>query len=124
MLRGTREAAIMKVLGRTGEASVREFVDKLSQARSIAYTTVMTVIELRRRERPAASPPRRPRLPLPADDHESGVHGASLAAHRRGAGGELGDGAIARFVEVLQRVDPERLAALASVSEQRRAAEK
>jgi BlaI family penicillinase repressor len=41
---GTRELAVMKVVWRLGEASVREVYETLRKRRPVAYTTVMTMM--------------------------------------------------------------------------------
>ena len=43
-LLGELEAAIMDILWARGQATVREVLDELSSTRSLAYTTVLTIM--------------------------------------------------------------------------------
>lgn len=121
-LLGTLEAEIMEILWRTGEATVREVVDELAQRRPIAYTTVMTVMgrlvekELLRRTRDGPG-----YRYQPTSTKETFLEQASQRIVEDLVA-DLGEVAIAKFVEVLERVDPDRLAALAGLSRRRGAA--
>ncbi len=117
---GDLEAKVMEVLWRRGSASIREVWDEVKRKRPLAFNTVMTVMnrlvekELLRREDRRGSYRYRPRV-----DREVFLtrvsHDVAEALVQ-----EFGDIAVAQFIEALEEVDPEKLAALERLIRERR----
>lgn len=117
---GELERQIMDVVWRYGKLTVREVTDSLKRKRSIAYTTVMTVMNrltekkiLSRKERGGAfvyaAVQDRERFMTSASDHVI----KSLIS-------QCGEAAIAQFIETLDQVDPKKLALLEKKLKERR----
>ena len=117
---GTLEAEVMEVLWRRSPASIREVWDEVKLKRPLAFNTVMTVMNrlvekgLLRREDRRGSYRYLPRVSrevflarVSHDVAEGLIQG-------------FGDIAVAQFIEVLQEVDPEKLAALERLIRERR----
>jgi len=110
----------MEVIWRRGSASIREVWDELKLKRPLAFNTVMTVMNrlvekgLLRREDRRGSYRYRPRV-----NRETFLtrvsHDVAEALIQ-----EFGDVAVAQFIEVLEEVDPEKLAALERLILERR----
>ena len=118
---GALEAAIMQHLWSVGQGSVREVVEALRSERTVAYTTVMTVMSrladkgLLRRETDA-----RPRIYQAAVSRQE-----FLSAVSRQVIDDLvqdfGDVAMAQFLEVLEGVDADHLRMLQQLARDRHA---
>lgn len=117
---GDLEAEVMEVLWRRGSASIREVWDDVKRKRPLAFNTVMTVMNrlvekglLRRADR-RGSYRYHPRV-----DREAFLtrvsHDVAEALVQ-----EFGDVAVAQFIEALEEVDPEKLAALERLIRERR----
>jgi len=116
-LLGELENAIMDILWQRNEATVREVLDELNRTRSLAYTTVLTVMSRlvdkglltqnktgrAHRYRPAMS-----REAYAAETTAQIIH--SLVE-------DFGDIALAQFSQELDGLDPERLAVLKALGE-------
>lgn len=114
---GELEAQVMEYLWEHGEATVRDVATAIAARRPVAYTTVMTVmVRLTEKGLLRRTSDRRRFIYAPAMDHETFLRRLSeriiedLVA-------DFGDVAIAQFVDTIQRVAPERLAALKALAE-------
>ncbi|MFA6908885.1 MAG: BlaI/MecI/CopY family transcriptional regulator [Patescibacteria group bacterium] len=119
-LLGELERQIMEVVWRRDESTVRDIVEVLRKKRTIAYTTVMTVMNrladkniLRRKDHAGAF------VYSSAEPRESFFRRASSSVIRKLIA-ECGDVALAQFVEALDDVDPAKLAVLEKKLRQRR----
>ncbi|MGH2452427.1 MAG: BlaI/MecI/CopY family transcriptional regulator [bacterium] len=117
---GGLEAEVMEVLWRRGTASIREVWDEVKVRHPVAFNTVMTVMNrlvdkrlLRRNDR-RGNYRYSPRVDRQAFLASVSHDVAAALVH------EFGDVAVAQFVEVLQEVDPEKLAALERLIQERR----
>ncbi len=111
-LLGELERAIMEVVWTRQDATVRDVVEALKPARRPAYTTVMTVMNrlvekslLRRK--PAGQSYRY----IPTKSRDEFLDRSSRQIIERVVK-YFGDAAIARFIDVLDDVDPQKVAAL------------
>ena len=121
---GDLEAEVMETLWRRNAASIREVWDEVKLKRPLAFNTVMTVMNrlvekrLLRREDRRGSYRYSPRVSredfLAQVSHDIA---ASLVQ-------EFGEIALAQFIEVLEEVDPEKLAALERLIRERREKQK
>lgn len=118
---GDLEAEIMRVIWRRGSASIREVWDEVKiKRRPLAFNTVMTVMNrlvekgLLRREDRRRHYRYRPALDRLTFQARASHEVAEALIH------EFGDVAVAQFVEVLEEVDPEKLAALERLILERR----
>lgn len=109
---GDLERAIMDAVWECGTATVREVVDVLQSARAPAYTTVMTVMNrlvdkglLRRK------PEGQSYRYTASKSKQEYLERSSRQAVTRFVK-YFGDVAIAQFIDVLDEVDPDKLAAL------------
>ena len=110
---GTLERAVMEVMWRKGEATVRDVLGAVGRKNGLAYTTIMTVMArltekgiLQRTASAGGSFVYRPRVSRDA---------FYAAASRRLFSDllrEAGSVAIAPFVDAIEEVDPDQLAAL------------
>lgn len=118
---GELEAEVMEVIWRRGSASIREVWEEVTRKHPRTFNTVMTIMNrltekgLLRREDRRGSYRYVPRV----------AREAFLARVSRDVAKalvrEFGDVAVAQFVEILETVDPKKLAALeARVRERRR----
>ena len=116
-LLGELEAAIMDILWARDETTVREVVDELNQSRSLAYTTVLTVMgRLVDKGLLTQDKVGRAHLYRPAMSREA--YAAQTAGQIiRSLVEDFGDIALAQFSQELQGLDPERLAALKALGE-------
>jgi predicted transcriptional regulator len=115
-LLGELEHAIMDILWRRNEATVREVLDELSQTRSLAYTTVLTVMS-RLAEKGLLIQDKTDRAHLyhPAMSREA--YAAEAAGQViRSLVEDFGDIALAQFSQELAGLDPARLAALKALA--------
>lgn len=117
---GDLEAQIMEVLWRRGSASIREVWDDLKRQRPLAFNTVMTVMNRLVEKRLLRRVDRRGSYRYhPRVDREAFLtqvsHDVAEALVQ-----EFGDVAVAQFIEVLEEVDPEKLAALERLVRERR----
>lgn len=107
----------MDILWARGEATVREVVDELNQTRSLAYTTVLTIMS-RLTEKGLLSQDKvgRAHLYRPTMSREAYV--AEIAGQVvRSLVEDFGDIALAQFSQELDSLDPTRLAALKALVE-------
>ncbi len=111
-LLGELEGAIMDILWRRNEATVREVVDELTLTRSLAYTTVLTVMS-RLVEKGLLTQHKTGRAHLyrPAMDREAFV-AAAAGQVIRSLIEDFGDIALAQFSQELDNLDSARLAKL------------
>lgn len=119
-LLGELEMAIMDFLWRKGEAKGREVVNELKRSRSLAYTTVLTVMG-RLVEKGLLTQHKigRAHLYRPTMSREAYV--AETASQVvRSLVEDFGDIALAQFSQELAALDPARLAALKNLLEQDR----
>ena len=114
---GELEAPVMEFLWEHGPATVREVADAIGARRPVAYTTVMTVmVRLTEKGLLRRTGDRRRFVYAPAMDREAFLRRLSgriiedLVA-------DFGEVAIAQFVDTIQRLAPERLAALKALAE-------
>lgn len=110
---GELECAVMEAIWHDGEATVRDVLDAMTRVRDIAYTTVMTVMTrlvekglLRRNAGPTGSFVYQPRVSREA--FYARASRQRFAALLR----EAGPVAVAQFVDALEEVDPDLIAAL------------
>jgi predicted transcriptional regulator len=116
-LLGELERAVMDILWARGETTVREVLDELNQTRSLAYTTVLTVMS-RLVEKGLLTQDRvsRAHLYRPALSREA--YAAETAGQIvRSLVEDFGDIALAQFSQELAGLDPARLAALKTLLE-------
>jgi predicted transcriptional regulator len=118
-LLGELEGAVMEVLWARQEATVREVVDELSRTRSLAYTTVLTIMS-RLVEKGLLTQHKvgRAHLYKPAMSREAYVAEVSGQVVRSLVE-DFGDIALAQFSQQLDSLDPARLAALKALMEQK-----
>jgi predicted transcriptional regulator len=119
-LLGELEAEVMEALWRREAASIREVWEDVRRRRPVVFNTIMTVMNrlvdkglLRREDRRGnyRYSPRVKRERFLADV----THEVVKALVR-----EFGDIAVAQFIDVLQDVDPEKLAAVERLIRERR----
>jgi predicted transcriptional regulator len=116
-LLGELENAIMDILWRRNEATVREVLDELNQTRSLAYTTVLTVMS-RLVEKGLLIQDKTDRAHLYHPAMSSEGYAAETAGQIiRSLVEDFGDIALAQFSHELDGLDPERLAALKALGE-------
>ena len=115
-LLGDLERAVMVAVWDRGEASVREVHEALLVDRSLAYTTVMTVMS-RLAEKGVLRREKRGRMYIyrAAQVNPSGFLESQAHLKVRALLDQFGDLAVAAFVDELQEGDEERLAALESL---------
>src|SRR5262245_53809273 len=111
-LLGELEGAIMDILWTRKEATVREVLDELNQTRSLAYTTVLTIMgRLVEKGLLVQEKAGRAHLYRPAMSREA--YAAEVAGQViRSLIEDFGDIALAQFSQELEGLDPARLAAL------------
>ena len=116
-LLGELENAIMDILWGQGEATVRQVLDELNRTRSLAYTTVLTVMSrLVDKGLLTQNKAGRAYLYRPAMSREA--YAAETAGQViRSLVEDFGDIALAQFSQELDGLDPERLAALKALAE-------
>ena len=116
-LLGELENAVMDILWTQGETTVREVLDKLNRTRSLAYTTVLTVMSrLVDKGLLTQNKTGRAHLYGPAMSREA--YAAETAGQIiRSLVEDFGDIALAQFSQELDGLDPERLAALKALGE-------
>ena len=118
-LLGELEGAVMEVLWTRQEATVREVVDELNRTRSLAYTTVLTIMSrLVEKGLLTQSKVGRAHLYKPAMSQEAYVAEVSGQVVRSLVE-DFGDIALAQFSQQLDNLDPARLAALKALMEQK-----
>jgi predicted transcriptional regulator len=118
-LLGELEGAVMEVLWTRHEATVREVVDELNYTRSLAYTTVLTIMS-RLVEKGLLTQDKvgRAHLYRPAMSREAYV--AEVTGQVvRSLVENFGDIALAQFSQELDGLDSTRLAALKALMEQK-----
>jgi predicted transcriptional regulator len=109
---GPLETAVMERLWKRRQATVRDVVDDLAKERSLAYTTVMTIMTrlhakgLLLRERDGKTYVYRPAFTR--EEHRARLSGDLV----RGLVDEFGDVALAQFTAALDSVDAGHRAAL------------
>jgi predicted transcriptional regulator len=114
---GPLEAAVMDRLWKRRSATVRDVVDDLGRSRSLAYTTVMTIMTrlhakgLLIRERDGKTYVYRPAFTR--DEHRARLSREIV----RGLVDEFGDVALAHFTAELNGVDPTHRASLRRIAE-------
>lgn len=111
-LLGELEGAIMDILWRRNEVTVREVADELNQTRSLAYTTVLTVMG-RLVEKGLLTQHKTGRAHLYRPSMSREAYAAEVAGQViRSLVEDFGDIALAQFSQELDNLDPARLAAL------------
>jgi predicted transcriptional regulator len=116
-LLGELENAVMDILWAHGEASVREVLDELNRTRSLAYTTVLTVMSrLVDKGLLTQNKTGRAYLYRPVMSREAYV-AESAGQIIRSLVEDFGDIALAQFSQELDGLDPDRLAALKALGE-------
>jgi len=117
-LLGELEGAIMDILWLRREATVREVLDELNRSRSLAYTTVLTIMgRLVEKGLLIQDKTGRAHLYRPAMSRKA--YAAEVAGQVvRSLVEDFGDIALAQFSQELDGVDPARLAALKALMEQ------
>jgi predicted transcriptional regulator len=117
-LLGELEAAIMDILWAQGEAAGRDVVDELNRSRSLAYTTVLTVMgRLVEKGLLTQHKVGRAHLFRPAMSREA-FAAAAAGQVIRSLVEDFGDIALAQFSQELNNLDPARLAALKTLREE------
>ena len=117
-LLGELEGAIMDILWARGEASGRDVVDELNRSRSLAYTTVLTVMgRLVEKGLLTQHKVGRAHLYRPAMSREA-YAAATAGQVIRSLVEDFGDIALAQFSQELDKLDPARLAALKTLMEE------
>lgn len=117
---GDLEADVMEVLWRRGSAPIREVWDEVRRKRSVAFNTVMTVMNrlvekgLLRREDRRGRYRYVPRIDRATFLTRMSHDVVKALVH------EFGDIAVAQFVDVLYDADPGKLAALERLIRERR----
>jgi predicted transcriptional regulator len=119
-LLGALEAAIMQLIWRRGEMTVREVWTALQPTRPLAYTTVMTVMS-----RLVPKGVLTARKQGKSYYYRAAVQPDEFMAQRAQAAVRdvlvnFGDLAIAQFLREIDAVDPQRLAALCNMANQER----
>jgi len=114
---GELEHAVMDILWRRNEATVREVLAELNQTRSLAYTTVLTVMgRLVEKGLLVQDKTDRAHLYRPAMSREA--YAAETAGQIiRSLVEDFGDIALAQFSQELDGLDVEHLAALKALAE-------
>lgn len=113
---GPLESAVMDRLWKRGHATVREIVDDLGRTRSLAYTTVMTIMTrlhakgLLQRVREGKTYVYRPAFTR--EEHRERISREMV----RGLVNEFGDVALAQFAAELDGVDVGHRAALRRIA--------
>ena len=113
---GPLESAVMDRLWKRGSATVRDIVDDLARTRSLAYTTVMTIMTrlhakgLLQRVREGKTYVYRPAFTK--DEHRERISRELV----RGLVNAFGDVALAQFAAELDGVDVEHRAALRRIA--------
>jgi len=113
---GPLESAVMDRLWKRGQATVREIVDDLGKTRSLAYTTVMTIMTrlhtkgLLQRDRDGKTYVYRPAFSR--EQHRERLSRELV----RGLVSEFGDVALAHFAAELEGVDAGHRAALRRIA--------
>lgn len=113
---GPLETAVMERLWKRQQATVRDVVDDLSRSRSLAYTTVMTIMTrlhtkgLLTRDRDGKTYVYRPACSR--DEHRARLSRDLV----RGLVDEFGDVALAQFTAELDSVDSSHRAALRGIA--------
>ncbi len=111
-LLGELEGAIMDILWQRNKAMVREVLDELNQTRSLAYTTVLTVMS-RLVEKGLLTQHKIGRAHLYRPSMTREAYTAEAAGQViRSLVADFGDIALAQFSQELDNLDPARLAAL------------
>lgn len=117
---GDLEAEVMEIMWHRGSASIREVSEEVGRRRPRTFNTIMTIMNrltekgLLRREDRRGSYRYVPRIAR--DEFLARIsHDVAQALVR-----EFGDLAVAQFIEVLEDVDPEKLAALEALVRRRR----
>lgn len=117
---GDLEAEVMEALWRSGSASIREVWVDVTRKHPRSFNTVMTVMNrlveksLLRREDRRGSYRYAPRVGREAFLARISHEVAEALVH------EFGDIAVAQFLEVLEGIDPRKLAALDALVRERR----
>ena len=120
--RGELQNAVMEIVWDRGELSVRDVHEELSRKRTIAYTTVMTVMtrlaarKLLRRRKAGASFLYRPAVSR--DDHAGEAIRSILSRLAEG----IGTPVLSHFVDAVQSRAPEKLEELARLVDAKRKA--
>lgn len=116
---GPLEAAVMERLWKRGDATVRDIVDDLARTRSLAYTTVMTIMSrLHAKGLLDRSREGKTYVYRPAFTREE--HRARLSRDIvRGLVDEFGELALAQFAAELDGVDTAHRAALRRIASDR-----
>ena len=118
-LLGRLEGAIMDILWARGEGTVREALNELNQTRSLAYTTVLTVMgRLVEKGLLTQHKVGRAHLYRPAMSREA-YAAATAGQVIRALVEDFGDSALAQFLQALDSLDPARLAALKALTEEK-----
>ena len=121
---GPLETAVMDRLWKRREATVRDIVEDLARSRSLAYTTVMTIMTrlhekgLLSRERDGKTYVYRPAFSR--DEHRARLSRGLV----RGLVDEFGDVALAQFAEELSSVDAAHRASLRRIAGRERRADR
>lgn len=117
---GSLESEIMEIIWQRGEISVRDVHELLGKKRSIAYTTVMTVMsrleakKLLRRKKSGVQYLYRPAL------SSQELVGNEIAGMLRRLVGDIGTPVLSRFVDAVGTSSPEKLDELARLIEEKR----
>jgi predicted transcriptional regulator len=116
-LLGELEHAVMDILWGQGEATVRDVLDELNCTRSLAYTTVLTVMSrLVDKGLLTQNKTGRAHLYRPVMSREA-YAAETTAQIIRSLVEDFGDIALAQFSQELAGLEPERLAALKALGE-------
>lgn len=114
---GALESQIMEELWRRGEGTVRDVTEAIAARRPVAYTTVMTVMtRLAEKGLLRRFGDKRQFVYAPAMDRETLLRHVS-ARIVDDLVADFGEVAIAQFLKAIDRVDPQRLAALRAVTD-------
>ncbi len=106
---GDLEADVMECLWARGEATVGEIRADLAPERSLAFNTVMTVMNrLVDKQLVRKTKPGRPYRYSPAQDRETFLANVS-GAITRGLVQDFGDYALSQFASALAQEDPDKL---------------
>lgn len=117
-LLGELEGAVMDILWTRDQATVREVLDELNATRSLAYTTVLTVMS-RLVEKGLLTQHKTGRAYMYRPSMSRETFAAETAGQVvRSLVADFGDIALVQFSQELAALDPARLAALKSLLEQ------
>lgn len=117
-LLGELEGAVMDILWTRGQATVREVLDELNSTRSLAYTTVLTIMS-RLAEKGLLTQLKTGRAHLYRPSMDREAYAAETASQViRSLVDDFGDIALVQFSQELAALDPARLAALKNLLEQ------